>query len=211
MIVLLNCSWLTSAIAADTSANIGVNSHYIYRGIPQERWSINAGLDFEASGLYFGTWLAQVSPGMEADLYGGYSGQVGEFTYGIGATGYFYTDDFDDTYLEVNLSGGWKAIALDIAVGEYENFDGPTQDYTFLSVTVVHHGFYGVFGTFGQDFDGEYFELGYGGAFSPGNTDMFDYTLSIIHSSDELSGKISSGQPDEDTFLNISFSRGFSF
>lgn len=118
-LVLLTCSCFSAALAAATSVNVGLNSHYVYRGIPQEKWSVNAGLDIEAEGFYFGT--------------------------------------------------------------------------------------------FSQDFGGEYFELGYGGTFSPGANDLFDYALSIVRSSDELSGKISGGQPDEDTFLNLSFSKGFSF
>ncbi len=51
-----------------------------------------------------------------------------------------------------------------------------------------------------QDFDGEYFEIGYADTLSIGATDVFDYTFSIIRSSDELSGNTTAGQPDEDTF-----------
>ncbi len=198
----------TSAI--DTSANLGFSSHYIFRGVPQEKSSAFGGLDLESSGFYLGTWVAEVAPGLEADLYGGYAGEVGDFTYGIGFTGYFYTDDFDDTYLELNLSGGWRFFTLDVAVGEYENFSGPTLDYTFVSGTVEYNGFYGVFGSFSQDMDGEYIEFGYGNTLTVGDTELLDYTLSIIRSSDELSGNTIAGQPDEDTFFNFSITKGFS-
>ncbi|HLF12035.1 MAG TPA: hypothetical protein VJA26_12545 [Gammaproteobacteria bacterium] len=35
-----------------------------------------------------------------------------DFTYKIGYTGYYYTDDFDDTYNEVNLGIGYGIFAL---------------------------------------------------------------------------------------------------
>ena len=93
-------------------------------------------------------------------LYFGFAG--GEnFTYKIGYTGYFYTDDFDDTYQEINLGIGYGMFALDVAVGEWDGFGTPA-DYTFTSITIApEKGPYYKFGSFGDDFDGDYFELGY--------------------------------------------------
>ena len=93
-------------------------------------------------------------------LYFGFAG--GEnFTYKVGYTGYFYTDDFDDTYQEINLGIGYGMFALDVAVGEWDGFGTPA-DYTFTSVTISpEKGPYYKFGSFGDDFDGDYFELGY--------------------------------------------------
>ncbi len=42
-------------------------------------------------------------------------------------------------------------MALDVAVGEYENFSGPTQDYTYYSLTLEKDGFYGKYA--GSDFE----------------------------------------------------------
>ena len=68
------------ALAVDLSANIGYNSQYIYRGIPQKNSSAFAGLDLEAGGFYLGTWGADVGDGIEGDYYGGYGIEVGEFS-----------------------------------------------------------------------------------------------------------------------------------
>ena len=152
---------------ADFSANIGWASDYYFRGILQSPSSPSAGLDYESNGFYVGTWAADVYDGLEVDGYVGYGGEVGDFTYGIGYTGYFYTGDFDDTYQEINLSGGFGIVTLDVAVGKYDgDFDSDTpgdQDaYTYYALTVEKNGFYGKYAGFAQDADGSYFEAGYG-------------------------------------------------
>ena len=85
------------AFAVDLSANIGYNSQYIYRGIPQKNSSAFGGLDLNAGGFYLGTWGADVGDGVEIDYYGGYGFDVGDFNFGVGGTIYTYTGDFDDT------------------------------------------------------------------------------------------------------------------
>lgn len=71
--------------------------------------------------------VVAVGQGLEVDLYGGYDGTVGDFRYGIGATGYFYTDNFDDTYKEINLSAGYDIFSVSGAIGRYDNFAGTTD------------------------------------------------------------------------------------
>jgi len=201
----------TPAVAADVSANGGFVTEYVFRGIPQTDGEAAAqvGLDIEQSGLYIGSWASTVNgaddapDGLEVDLYGGYGGQIGEFSYGAGATWYQYTEDFDDDYLEINLSGSWSFLTLDVALGRYSNFDGPTLDYQFYSVTADYHGFYGLVGTFGNDFDGEYFEAGYGNTLTVDDIDLFDYTMSVIYSNDDLLGG------DDDTFLILALTKTF--
>jgi uncharacterized protein (TIGR02001 family) len=152
-----------TAVASDFSANIGFMSDYFFRGVKQSESSAYGGLDWEhGSGFYAGTWIADVELGLEYDLYAGYSGSVGDFTYGIGATGYFYTDDFDETYLEANFSLGYAWFTLDYAYGDYDVDDPDGDDYDFLSATAEYEGFYGTYGTWGRDFTGDYFEVGYG-------------------------------------------------
>jgi uncharacterized protein (TIGR02001 family) len=170
------------ALAEDFSANIGMMSDYIFRGVKQNtEASAFGGLDYENSGFYVGTWAAEVGEGLEYDLYGGYAGSVGDFTYGVGYTGYFYTDDFDDTYQELNLSAGYSILTIDYAYGSYDNFDESSLDYDFLSATLEYEGFYAKYGTWGRDFDGDYVEAGYGTEVSG-----FDVGIAAVHSSSEL-------------------------
>ena len=190
MITLLRTSLLTTLLTvtgiaqAEWSANLGFASEYYYRGIFQESTSASGGIDYEASEFYAGTWAADVGEGLEIDGYFGYRAQVGDFSYSAGFTGYYYTGDFDDTYQEINLGAGLGVFSLDVAVGQYENFEGPTLDYTFYSLTAEKNGFYGKFGGFAQDFAGEYVEAGYGTTVAD-----FDVSVSLIFSNSDLVGE----------------------
>ena len=176
----------TPAMAVDWSANIGWNSQYFYRGIFQSKSSAQAGIDMEAGGFYLGAWGADVDDGVEIDYYGGYTFEAGPFSLGVGATMYTYTGDFDDTYTEANFSAGIGWFTFDAAIGTYDNFGGPEQDYQFYSVTAEYNGFYGTIGTFANDFDGTYFEAGYGSTLTVAETDLFDYSFSVIQNDSDL-------------------------
>jgi len=68
-------------------------------------------------------------------------------------------------------------VTLDVAIGTYDNFAGPTLNDQFYSLTAVYHGFYGKSGVFEDDFDGSYFEAGYGGRLSIRETDLLGLCL----------------------------------
>ncbi|MGI9342593.1 MAG: TorF family putative porin [Gammaproteobacteria bacterium] len=206
--------------SADTTitANGGAVTQYIFRGIPQSdgKAAAQGGLDLDINGFFLGTWFSQVdtsartatgdipASGLEYDLYAGYAFEIDDFSFGIGGTGYFYTDDFDEEYIELNLSAGWRFITIDYAIGEYDAPLGnsSSQDYTFGSVTLEYNGFYGLVGSWGDDFDGTYFEVGYGSTLTVADKDLFDYTFAIIRSDEDLSFKVdSNGNATEDTFF----------
>ena len=191
--------WATAA-HADFSANIAWASDYHYRGIFQSSSSANGGVDYETGGFYAGTWAADVGNGLEVDGYFGYGSEVGDFTYGVGFTGYYYTGDFDDTYQEVNLSAGYRFMTLEYAAGQYENFTGPTQDYGYYAFGVEKNGFYGKYAGFTQDFTGEYFEVGYGTTVAG-----LDLGLTLIFANKDLVG-----QSEESAVFTIGKSFDFS-
>lgn len=190
---------ISGTASAEFSANIGWASDYYYRGIFQNSSSASAGVDYETGGFYVGTWAADVGEGLEVDGYFGYGGEVGDFTYGVGFTGYYYTQDFDDTYEEINLSGGYGIATVDVALGRYDNFDDAEQDYTFYSLTLEKDGFYGKYAGFSQDFDGEYFEFGYATSLSE-----VDLGVAVILANDDLVG-------DDDEALVFSVGKSFDF
>lgn len=169
----------TATAHAGLSGNVGWVSDYYFRGLLQHPSSASAGLDFEHSGFYAGTWAADVGDGLEVDVYGGWGGELSGFALGAGFTGYYYTGDFDDTYEELNLSFGYGLASAEIAVGEYDNFGGPTQDYTYYSLTIAKDGLYGKYGGFSRDFDFDYLEFGYGTEF-----EGFDLSFALIVSDD---------------------------
>jgi len=202
--IALLCTLAANAQAVEVTANIGYMSEYIFRGISQSDSSAMGGVDANASGFYLGTWAADVEQGLEVDLYGGYNGSVGDLTFGVGGTGYMYTDDFDDDYKEVNLSLGYKIFSIAAAIGEYDNFDEPSLDYTYIAPRVDYKGFYGLVGMFSQDFDTTYYEAGYGSQFEPIG---LDYKVSLIYTDDTA---IKDGEDgDSETSLVFSISKSF--
>jgi uncharacterized protein (TIGR02001 family) len=206
---------------ADVTANAGWVSEYIYRGIFQEGSSAYAGVDFTTDiGFYLGTWGADVGTGLETDLYFGFAG--GEnFTYKIGYTGYFYTDDFDDTYQEVNLGVGYGIFALDFAIGEWDGFGTP-QDYDFTSITISPEaGPYYKVGLWGGDFEenvlfpnpktaaggsGDYFELGYIYSVEEHGVDL---SVAFIYSPDLVVGDWDDGETTGDSALVFGVKKNF--
>ncbi len=205
VLLLLAVAPWQSGWAQEVSANIGYNSEYIYRGIPQKSSSAFGGVDFGAGGFYAGAWAADVGEGIEIDYYGGYGFEAGDFSFSVGGTWYTYTGDFDDEYLEANFSVGWKWLTFDAAVGTYDNFGMGDLDYEFYSLTAAHNGFYGKFGTFENDFDGNYYEAGYGGTLEISEQPLMDYAIAVIHSDSTLLGGAS------DTNLVFTLSKTFDF
>ena len=178
----------TATAQADLSGNLGYMSEYHFRGILQKVSSVSGGLDYESGGFYVGSWVADVGDGLEVDGYFGYGTEVGDVDLSVGYTGYFYTGDFDDTYQEINLGAGFGVFSLDVAIGKYDgDFDplapGDQDDYTFISLTVADNGFYGTLGSFSQDADGEYLELGYGTTVSE-----IDLGIALILANEDLIG-----------------------
>jgi hypothetical protein len=168
---------------AEWQGNIGWASDYYYRGIFQASSSASGGLGYSKGGFYAGTWLADVGDGLEIDGFFGFASEIGEISYGVGFTGYYYTEEFDDTYEEINLHAGYGIASIDVALGRYENFDAGRQDYTYYSLTLEKEGFYGKYAGFARDFAGEYLEFGY-------STSLVevDLGLALIIANDELVG-----------------------
>ena len=53
-------------------------------------------------------------------------------------------------------------MSVEFSIGQYENFGADTLDYWFAGVTAEHKGFSATVGGFGNDFTGNYGEVGYG-------------------------------------------------
>ena len=174
---------LTTHAHAELSANVGWASDYYYRGIFQARSSASGGIDYADSGFYAGAWAADVDDGLEVDGYFGYAREIGGVSLSAGFTGYYYTQDFDDTYQEINLGAGFGLLNVDVAVGDYGNFDGPTQDYSWYALTLEKSGFHGRVAGFGRDFSGKYLELGYSHALAE-----LELGLTLIVADDDLAG-----------------------
>lgn len=184
LLVLASLSILLSTRAhAELAANVGWASDYYYRGIFQARSSASGGIDYSGDGFYAGAWAADVDDGLEVDGYFGYGREIAGVSLSAGFTGYYYTQDFDDTYQEINLGAGLGLLSVDVALGEYDNFDGPTQSYHWYALTLAKNGFHGRVAGFGRDFDGSYLELGYSRTLAE-----LELGLTLILADDDLAG-----------------------
>ncbi len=119
------------------TANIGLFSQYVFRGLTQtnQKPAVQGGFDLShKSGFYVGTWASNVnwiadfvpapnsvSASMEWDFYGGYKGSLpADFGYDLGALYYYYPGNYgnapsgytkpDTTELYAALT--WKFLSL---------------------------------------------------------------------------------------------------
>ena len=125
--------------AGPISYNVGFASEYWYRGVYQSESSVSFGADYESSGFYAGTWWADVDAGVEYDVYAGYGFSIGGADLYIGATGYYYSDNFDDDYEEVNVGIAMGPISVDSSFGEYKKgavSNTKDHNYSFTSVAL---------------------------------------------------------------------------
>jgi uncharacterized protein (TIGR02001 family) len=184
----LSTAAIPATSMAEASGNIGFVSDYVFRGIFQEESSAFVGADYVTDGgFYIGTWWADVGQGTESDIYFGWSGGGDNLTFKIGYTGYYYLDDFDGEYNELNLGLYAGIFSVDAAIGTYDPLSGGSEDYTFLSVMLAPEaGPYYKYGVWGGDFadnvlpsltkdlsdDGDFFEVGYSWSFEEQGIDL---------------------------------------
>lgn len=110
---------LTSGIAAaDLSANAGVFSNYIWRGVTQtgDAAAGQGGIDWgNDSGLYAGIWTSTIAGGQEVDLYAGFAGEAGSVGYDLGVITYQYPLSPNINFTEVYVSGTASIVTVGAA------------------------------------------------------------------------------------------------
>lgn len=117
-----------AAIAGGT-ANFGVASEYMFRGIPQTNGAaVQGGLDLATdAGIYVGTWASNVNfsgveGGNELDIYGGWTRTFGAVGLDLGAILYMYSEaneancgnECDVNYVEGYVGGTVGPIAAKV-------------------------------------------------------------------------------------------------
>ncbi|MDO9596190.1 MAG: TorF family putative porin [Azoarcus sp.] len=136
-------------LAADTgetssryalSANVGLFSQYVFRGISytQNKPAVQGGFDVaHDSGLYAGVWGTNVSDAAlnnavgEIDVYAGYAGSVGEITYDIGLLQFIFPggringtrEKYDTLEIYAGLSWSFFNLKYSQTLGDYFGFN----------------------------------------------------------------------------------------
>jgi uncharacterized protein (TIGR02001 family) len=209
-----------SAVAEESggsfSYNVGFASEYWYRGVHQSDASVSFGADYENGGFYAGTWWADVGnggdgsgkDGLEHDYYAGYGWSMGGADLYIGATGYYYTDNFDSDYEEMNFGIAMGPLSVDYADGKYDGSANQDYDYTSISLDL---GFTGLPMTFTAGYWG-------GSSTLKGSVYTLDYATTVagvdvglqIGKNDDDITAGTGGTSTTDTTFGV-FSLGYSF
>jgi len=124
--------------------NVGFTTAYWYRGAFQNDSAISFGADYENGSFYLGTWWADVGassihdPSLEIDLYTGYNFDLLGVPSYLGVTGYYYTDEFDQDYEEVNFGMDFGLASFDSVInGSYKDGNGnASSDYGHFKLNV---------------------------------------------------------------------------
>lgn len=211
---------VSSTAQAELSANIGVTSDYVWRGISQSGGSasVSGGVDYAAeSGFYVGTWVGALGEGngSEVDVYFGFGGEVENFSYDLGYIYYAYPSidpgiNFGEVYGSVGVAG--FTLGLNYTVNnDSANDGGPFESgdmYYYLSYGVDLQDDWSIGATIGSyafDNDGAGLDLDYVhyGIDLGKSTELGDFTLTL--SDTDLDGN----GGDSDPRLVVSWGLGF--
>jgi len=198
---------LPTAAFADVSANAGVTTNYLWRGMEQTDGgpAISGGFDYSnESGFYVGTWASNVDFGdadIELDLYGGFTGKVGDWDYDVGYILFMYPgSDSDFNFGEVysNFSKG----ALTLGLAALANADADGADFGDSIYVSADYAF-----ALSNDFELGLHVGSYTGDFTP-NGDAIDLGVTVSKDS-WLVGLTKVDQGDDDVKLYASYSLEF--
>jgi uncharacterized protein (TIGR02001 family) len=193
--------------ASSISYNVGYMSDYWYRGVHQSDSAVSFGADYESGGFYLGTWWADVDTGLEHDYYGGYAFSAMGMDMYVGATGYYYTDNFDSDYEELNFGIAMGPVSIDYADGKYKTATDDSYDYTSVALDLA---VVGLPMTFTAGF--------WGGDTLKGNVYTLDYATTVagvdvglqVGRNDDDITQGSRGASSVDTTFGV-FTLGYSF
>ena len=192
--------------ASSVSYNVGYMSEYWYRGVYQSESAVSFGADMEAGSFYAGTWWADVDSGVEYDIYAGFNFEMMGLPMYLGATGYYYSDNFDGDYEEMNVGVDLGFATIDYAfAGTYDQLENAGElDYEHFTISgaVPMTSLDFTYGTFQDELTGHYYELSYGTTVSG-----VDVGVVLGRNSDDSTASKAS---DKDTTY-ATFSLGYSF
>lgn len=161
MLAVLGAPLMAQAAGSPHSftANVGLYSQYIFRGMTQtgEDPALQGGFDYShSSGLYAGVWGSNISwltdwnayksSSLELDAYAGFRNSIGktDFTYDVGVLQYYYPGSRNPGVTNANTTEvyaalGWKWLSAKYSYALTDTFGVPNSDgsnYLDLSASV---------------------------------------------------------------------------
>lgn len=148
---------------AEVSASVGIANMYYWRGhdLGLGDASVNGGIEFSESGFYAGAWTGSgdIVNGQEYDLYLGYGGEAGQFTFDVSLWSYAYptVEITPGDLVELVVSAGFGPLS----VTYYEGLED-LEDYNYFTVGLSFDKFSITYGDHEDDSGlGAHLDLGY--------------------------------------------------
>ncbi|MEC8063291.1 MAG: TorF family putative porin [Pseudomonadota bacterium] len=191
------------------SANMGLQTDYIWRGMTQNAGdpSIHGGFDLKSdSGFYTGTWAASTSSGTELDYYAGYALSIGDAEIDIGYIDYTYVqhtaEDISERYLGLGATYGFlDSLSIYVDYSYTDDYDASGDSADIAGMGAYYH------------FGDLVIELAYQ-QFSYKTTSMEDFNSTRIGLRYDLGGGLAATLTHDDKAYNMTsqeFSSATSF
>lgn len=137
-----------SAQDPEFAFNAAATNDYVFRGASQsdESFALSGGVDMTIGGLYSGVWASTVDFGddtsAEIDAYGGFRFESAGFAFDVGAVGYFYAHDAQNSdydYVEFKAAASRAVGPVTAGVAAYysPDFFGVDGEATYLEGNVA--------------------------------------------------------------------------
>ncbi|WP_196138435.1 hypothetical protein [Aliikangiella sp. G2MR2-5] len=184
-IMLLFSSMITSFCFAESSLSgyLGFSSKYIDRGVIIKTGSANLGLDWQINNWSTELWVADLGTGLEQEVSGSYSFDINSDGFLSLRYGYTtYTNEYDQPYEEFSVFTGTGKFFIELTQGYWQGDNAQEDEYSFYSINYTPGNFLLSYGVFGNEYEGDYLEVGYNFVFQ-----TFDLNFSVVVSSEELS------------------------
>jgi uncharacterized protein (TIGR02001 family) len=146
--VLFTASALGVAVPvvhAEVSASVSAANMYYFRGadLGNGDAALSADINYSVSGFTVGAWTSSgdATNGTEYDIYAGYEGSVGDFSYGAGAIAYIYPEvsiragDYTEAYLTLGYAGFEAHYYKAVTGGDYNYF---TVSYAYEQFSLLY-------------------------------------------------------------------------
>lgn len=142
---LASTAVIPAANAAEVSASVGASNMYYWRGYDLGGGAAIIGdVNVSASGFFAGIWASSGDEtlGSEYDIYAGYSGSAGDFSYGVSFVSYIYPNPKSEDVTEPVSPGDYVEVVPFVGFGPFKvtyydainaDHDSFSEDYSYVT------------------------------------------------------------------------------
>ena len=188
--IALGGATVPTIAAAGATASVGVANMYLWRGqnLTEDGAQVHGGIEFtNEAGLYGGVWTTTETGGHETDLYVGFGGEAGAFSYDISYWWYLYPEEGTDEDLS-DTDASEFVISLGAAgfsLGAYIQADSDKDEDNYFTLGYSYDKFSFTYGMWDREFSE--------------TTDEYSHVTLTYAATDEVTLGISKAMADLDT------------